>query len=250
MYKNVGSDLQTRTVGTREDDLAMMRFRAAAPVLYQTFENLQAQIRSESNNMKDLLNQAITNLADISANRAPITINISALSFTMSSGTESGGSGNIQTTQFANTPSQPQEQQGQSTALPPLKYRMNRGVKSVPELWREWHFGLNGGKSVVEMERLQPGWHNQDNTFFARRRRVVTTIKKYARENGLSEEAAMHLAEGRRVLGRKTIDFLGKIKTAYLKTNKSDNKYVSFDEYMSLNSSVLAAPYYFIYTIL
>ncbi|KAL0085090.1 hypothetical protein J3Q64DRAFT_1114149 [Phycomyces blakesleeanus] len=87
---------------------------------------------------------------------------------------------------------------------------MSRGVKTIPDLWREWHFDLNGAKSVVELERLQPGWHSQDDTFFARRCRVIIAIKKHARESELSEEMAMHLAEERRVLGRKTLDFLGK----------------------------------------
>ena len=35
-----------------------------------------------------------------------------------------------------------------------MSYSLSRGIHSVPELWKEWFVGLNGGPSVASMDRL------------------------------------------------------------------------------------------------
>ena len=93
----------------------------------------------------------------------------------------------------------------------PNTYRMSRGVKAIPDLWREWHTGLAGGVSVQEMDmRFGASWRSDDRQFYSRRRRLIERIKLYATEHSIEEETAVNIAEAHRRRSGKTIDFLTK----------------------------------------
>lgn len=42
---------------------------------------------------------------------------------------------------------------------------MSRDVKTIPDLWHEWHYGLNNGLSIVSINDENPGWVSNDKMF-------------------------------------------------------------------------------------
>jgi hypothetical protein len=56
----------------------------------------------------------------------------------------------------------------------PSSYKMSRGVKTITDLWWEWHSGLAGGVSVQYMnEKFGAYWRNNDRQFYNKRRRMI-----------------------------------------------------------------------------
>ena len=97
---------------------------------------------------------------------------------------------------------QPQPQQGPESELqlelqpkqPPV-YRMCRAVKTVKALWREWTVGLGGNPSIDVLDskwgsRWRAGRQNELQ-WYSLRLEVIKEIRRVARAQRISEEAAM-----------------------------------------------------------
>ncbi|ORY97900.1 transcriptional activator of glycolytic enzymes-domain-containing protein [Syncephalastrum racemosum] len=108
----------------------------------------------------------------------------------------------------AATSSSDQDEDGSGPYTP--TYRLSRDVKTVPELWREWHEGLPGRPSVVYMESKGSHWRANDRSYYRRRQAIITVVKKYADTHGLSYDTAVRIAEQRRAKGKYSLDFLAK----------------------------------------
>lgn len=89
-------------------------------------------------------------------------------------------------------------------------YRLNRDVKTVSELWREWHEGLPGQPSVVSLESEGSNWRTNDRSYYRRRLAIIRAIKKYAETHKLSYETAVRIAEQRRERANFSLDYLAK----------------------------------------
>lgn len=187
------------------------QLRVIAPLIDRRLNTIQNQMTSLDNRFNSLDNRIDgmeTMIGDITAGRAPLNIHLS-----IASGNNDETpvvTTTVVPTSITSVQPDPNTAATDSRHATTLAYRLSRGVKSIPELWREWHSGLGGGPSVLDLERLEPGWYSGDKSFFNRRRRIVNAIKKYAHENGLTEETSMLLAEERRIRYKKTLDFLGK----------------------------------------
>lgn len=64
-------------------------------------------------------------------------------------------------------------------------YRLSRGIRSVRELWTEWHVGIGGGYAVSELERkFGAKWCGSDERrFFNRRRKIIDLVRCGAAAN-------------------------------------------------------------------
>ena len=93
---------------------------------------------------------------------------------------------------------------------PGVTYRLNRNVRTIPDLHREWTIGLDGNPSIEYLNAHHKGWNLRDRTFYRRRRTLIRTIMSYANEHDMSLVDAVQIAEANRLRNKKTLDFLSK----------------------------------------
>ncbi|KAL1989509.1 hypothetical protein VTN49DRAFT_6706 [Thermomyces lanuginosus] len=82
---------------------------------------------------------------------------------------------------------------GHGTRLP-RTYRLSRTIKTVPELWREWTEGLNGGPSVQSLDAVYGAkWRVEqaERMFYSRRKVIIDDIFKRQKSKGGSLNAAV-----------------------------------------------------------
>ncbi|KAI8350363.1 transcriptional activator of glycolytic enzymes-domain-containing protein [Blakeslea trispora] len=93
---------------------------------------------------------------------------------------------------------------------PGVTYRLNRNVRTIPDLHKEWTIGINGSPSIEYLNAHHKGWNLRDRTFYRRRRTLMRTIMTYASEHDISLLDAVQIAEANRLRNKKTLDFLSK----------------------------------------
>ncbi|OJD18721.1 hypothetical protein AJ78_01258 [Emergomyces pasteurianus Ep9510] len=92
-------------------------------------------------------------------------------------------------------------------------YTHSRTIQSVPDLWREWTTGLDGGPSVRSLEDQGGQWRKsspKEQMMFSRRKVIIDEI--YKRESsGMSIDAAVQSIELIRQRGRLSLNSLIKL---------------------------------------
>jgi Centromere DNA-binding protein complex CBF3 subunit, domain 2/Transcriptional activator of glycolytic enzymes len=112
---------------------------------------------------------------------------------------------------------QQQLQQQQSspidTARPPL-YRMRRDIRTVEQLHREWTQGLQGGPSILELDRQYGArWRSDRRSeiqFYSLRQEIMREISRISSHNSVSEIAAVQRVQGRQDREKWSMDKLCK----------------------------------------
>ncbi|CEP14027.1 hypothetical protein [Parasitella parasitica] len=72
---------------------------------------------------------------------------------------------------------------------------MSRGSTTIPRLWKEWHDGVSGGRSVQWTDENRPKWFAKDKTLALN---YIMAIKKNAEQHNLRDTTALDIAEARR----------------------------------------------------
>ncbi|KAI8093701.1 uncharacterized protein BX664DRAFT_385083 [Halteromyces radiatus] len=108
-------------------------------------EDLSRQMeahRSTSSTTNDYISQLVTGRATLSLN---INFNDGNSSVVATSTPVPSAHQHVSTSSSPSTPNTNHQ-------VPPL-YRMNRAIKSLDDLWREWYVGLTGGYAVDDLEK-------------------------------------------------------------------------------------------------
>ena len=100
------------------------------------------------------------------------------------------------------------------TSAEPPEYRMCRTTKTVEDLWREWTVGLQGQPAITALDshwgsRWRAG-RQSEVQWYSLRLEVIKEIRRIARAQRMSEEAAMHLMSMRQQQTGCSIDQLCK----------------------------------------
>lgn len=91
-------------------------------------------------------------------------------------------------------------------------YVMSRVVKTVDDLWEEWHSGLAGGPSIKDLITIGNNWirTGASKQFFYRRSRIIAKINEYAANNNINPETAKELAMRRQAGNKWSLDAMAK----------------------------------------
>ncbi|KAI9334327.1 transcriptional activator of glycolytic enzymes-domain-containing protein [Pilaira anomala] len=81
------------------------------------------------------------------------------------------------------------------TAPTAQQYKMSRDLTTITDLYREWTEGLGGNYSIEHLNTHFPGWYKNDKTFYMRRRKIISTIERYAEADRMSMIDAVRRAE-------------------------------------------------------
>ncbi|KAI8099487.1 transcriptional activator of glycolytic enzymes-domain-containing protein [Halteromyces radiatus] len=157
--------------------------------------------RSTSSTTNDYISQLVTGRATLSLN---INFNDGNSSIVATSTPVPSSHQHVST---SSSPSMPNT----DDQVPPL-YRMNRALKSLGDLWREWYVGLAGGYAVDDLEkRWGSQWRkdSKERKFYSRRRRIIDQINKYSVERNVSTRTALERAEERRARHGYSLHYLG-----------------------------------------
>ncbi|KAL0095607.1 transcriptional activator of glycolytic enzymes-domain-containing protein [Phycomyces blakesleeanus] len=95
----------------------------------------------------------------------------------------------------------------------PHVYRMNRDISTVTDLWREWSEGLENGPSVACLEdKCGTLWRKttSESKFFGKRKIIIDSIIDYSEAHGISGSNAAEIAEERRRIKDKSLDWLSR----------------------------------------
>jgi hypothetical protein len=93
----------------------------------------------------------------------------------------------------------------------PLEFQMNRAVKTVGDLWREWVRGIHGGPSVEAMDRQWGArWRRgtSEAMYYSRRKTIIDAIR--VAEQRIGAKGAVTAMEGLRMSRKWSLDKLGK----------------------------------------
>jgi hypothetical protein len=108
---------------------------------------------------------------------------------------------------------QQQQQRPIDTARFPL-YRMRRDIRTVEQLHQEWTEGLQGGPSILELDRRYgPRWRSDRRSeiqFYSLRLEIIREISRISLHNGVSEIAAVQRVQGRQDREKWSLDKLCK----------------------------------------
>jgi len=87
----------------------------------------------------------------------------------------------------------------ESLAEEPPIYQLSRGIKTIPDLWREWTVGLGGQLSVEALdERWRSRWRRgAEFQFYSRRKVIIDEIKRLVAEGREVVDAVNSLEEAR-----------------------------------------------------
>jgi hypothetical protein len=100
-----------------------------------------------------------------------------------------------------------------NAARPPL-YRMRRDIRTVEQLHQEWIVGLQGGPSILELDRRYgPRWRSDrrpEIQFYSLRLEIIREISRISLHNSVSEIAAVQRVQGRQDREKWSLDKLCK----------------------------------------
>jgi len=77
-------------------------------------------------------------------------------------------------------------------------YRLSRGISSVPQLWEEWHEGINGSMSVDEFFKKYSRKDLPDDAerkFARRRQRIISKVKNISSDTGCTIQTAIDIQD-------------------------------------------------------
>jgi hypothetical protein len=193
-------------------DLLLQR---AMPLMERRVNTMQANVMGSLNRIEQRLDALTSQISDLTSGKV-------YLRFANDSSNEQRctdvPSGELNTSPSNATNGQATASSSRNQASTTPVYKMSRAVKTLPDLWREWHTGLPGGYSIIELEEIStvnaPSWRADDGQFFYRRNRTINCIKDYAEEHSVTEETALNIAEQYRLSrggpNGKSLDSLGK----------------------------------------
>lgn len=212
------SDGVYKIEGTGGDNTKIL---AALGSINQKLDALESRMIKQEQKINEKLDFMLSEILDIAQGKKPITVNINcdpALSQSITTTVDSEDEyprqaeevieeedfeDEVEATEVSVADSKYKYQP--SKKKKPITYRLSREVQTVPELWKEWHLGINGGPAVMELNSKDKYWYMDDKVFYHRRLRIIQAIKTYAAERGIPERVAMRMAEDIRLRERKDI---------------------------------------------
>lgn len=215
IYRNF--DLYLQVNGSNDPQQVLLQ--RAVPAIQSSLVTIatnQAQGFARLDNRMDSFEQS---LKDIQSGKAAVTVHVNWGNRQSTTLIQGDDNSTVTTQTSAPSSSLPAStgattttsESSSSAATNSSIYKLSRGLRTLDDLWREWHVGLGaGGHSVVFLDEHHPGWSKNDHTFYSRRKRIITRIKKYAQENGMTEEMALRKAEDVRKIANFSIDHLSK----------------------------------------
>ena len=75
-----------------------------------------------------------------------------------------------------------------------VAYCMSRSLRTVGDLWLEWHRGINGGPAISALEELHGRkWRksNGETQFYLRRKVIIDRVIGLMETEGVSEDEAL-----------------------------------------------------------
>lgn len=112
-----------------------------------------------------------------------------------------------------------------------LQIFMDRSIKTVPDLWQEWHKGINGRpamKSIRKVSQSVHGIHCESERVFRRvRRNIIEYTEKVRDEGKLTDSEAVELVEAERNQLKLGLSSFGDYCRNYL--NKPTPRYTRDD---------------------
>jgi hypothetical protein len=174
-------------------DLLLQR---AMPLMERRVNTMQANVMGSLNRIGQRLDALTSQISDLTSGKV-------YLRFAGDSSNEQRctevPSGELSTSPSNSTNGLATASSSRNRASTTPVYKMSRAVKTLPDLWREWHTGLPGGYAIIELEEIStvnaPSWRADDGQFFYRRNRIINCIKDYAEEYSVTEETALNIPE-------------------------------------------------------
>ena len=158
----------------------------AMPTLSQTINSMHADLKSVITNTVHPLAQSLAGLqasiGDVLSGRIPVYINAAngkaevAVAAVAAAPVSEDDVSPIDQSFVAEDRADPRK----------ITYRMSRGIKTVPDLWREWREGLTGGSAIKDLEaKCGTKWcEGNERRFFNRRKRIADEIVRIAEAMG------------------------------------------------------------------
>lgn len=96
------------------------------------------------------------------------------------------------------------------------KYKLSRGLTTVPHVWQEWFSGINGGPSIHSLltkYKTSSQWRapgEGEKKLFLRRSKIIKEIQRMASAEGISTSDAILSLETARQNEKRSLDWMGK----------------------------------------